>query len=355
MRPASRTRRSRKRIRAGALIAPSSTIQRSSPLLVTAEIRPSLARLWLTRTTGVRPRGRIAAAAHVVRAQAGLVTPEDHAAFCLGPRRDRRVLPPQPAPHRGRVLLVGPPQRLLGGEAPARQVVAHGAHRQPHPAALPDQLPHRRPAPERKRQAQLVRRVPADQLAAPPPPAAASSSRPCPGLAARAACSPAPPRPRSAKRWQMSNTPVRAQPDLRRDRRDRSGRAGAARSPAAVAPLAPPPAACACPHASCRPTWADPTCPQDRPGRINRTFWAATAVLRRPRHRWPKAANPFSRDRTKKQTLIRTGASAGFDRHANGVRTTAGSLIRRCARNLRTDTPSSGADVAWTQVRHSSC
>jgi hypothetical protein len=53
----SRTRRARKRSRSGALIAPSSTIQRSSPLLVTAEIRPRLARLWLTRTSGVRPRG----------------------------------------------------------------------------------------------------------------------------------------------------------------------------------------------------------------------------------------------------------------------------------------------------------
>src|SRR5215210_724108 len=39
--PASRTRRARKRSRPGALTAPSSTIQRSSPLLVTAEIRPS--------------------------------------------------------------------------------------------------------------------------------------------------------------------------------------------------------------------------------------------------------------------------------------------------------------------------
>src|SRR3712207_7041239 len=93
---ASRTRRARKRSRSGALIAPSSTIQRSSPLLVTAEIRPRLARLWLTRTSGVRPRGRIAAATHVIGAQAGLVPPEDGTAFGLGPGGNGRVVPPQP-------------------------------------------------------------------------------------------------------------------------------------------------------------------------------------------------------------------------------------------------------------------
>ena len=55
-----------KRIRLGALIAPSSSIQRSSPVLVTAGIprkslrdfaAPSLARPCEGHTTGVRPRG----------------------------------------------------------------------------------------------------------------------------------------------------------------------------------------------------------------------------------------------------------------------------------------------------------
>ena len=41
----------------GAFTAPSTIIQRSSPRLVTAEIRLSPARLWQTRTSGVRPRG----------------------------------------------------------------------------------------------------------------------------------------------------------------------------------------------------------------------------------------------------------------------------------------------------------
>src|SRR4051812_32483157 len=118
--PASRARRARKRSRLGALTAPSSTIQRSSPLFVTAvchgrdqaEAGPLVVDPHLRRAAP----GRVAAAAHVVRAQAGLIPPEDRAALGLGPRRNGRVVAPQPAPHRGRVLLVGAPQRLLGGE-----------------------------------------------------------------------------------------------------------------------------------------------------------------------------------------------------------------------------------------------
>ena len=44
-------------MKVGALTAPSATIQPSSPLLATAETRLRLARLWQTRTSGVRPRG----------------------------------------------------------------------------------------------------------------------------------------------------------------------------------------------------------------------------------------------------------------------------------------------------------
>src|SRR3712207_8525656 len=54
--------------------------------------------------------------------------PEDHAPGLPGSRDDGRVVPPEPAPHRRRVLLVGPPpERLLRGEAPAR----HSARRSP--------------------------------------------------------------------------------------------------------------------------------------------------------------------------------------------------------------------------------
>src|SRR3954467_6701220 len=105
----------------------------------------------------------VAPAAHVVRAQAALVAPEDHSLLRLGPRRDRRVLPAQPAPYCGRVLLVGPPQRLLRRVAPARQVAAHGPHRHSDAEALPDQRLHRRPAPEREVQPQRIRHLLADQ------------------------------------------------------------------------------------------------------------------------------------------------------------------------------------------------
>src|SRR3954452_3064926 len=111
---------------------------------------------------GPAPRS-VGAAAHVIRAQAGFITPDHDAAGLLGARHDLWVVPPQPAPYRHRVLLVGAPDRLLRGEAPARQVLAHRAHRQLDPAVASDQRPHRRPAPERKGQAQLVWRMAADQ------------------------------------------------------------------------------------------------------------------------------------------------------------------------------------------------
>jgi hypothetical protein len=52
LRLASWIRRCRKQISVGASIAPSSTIQRNSPLLLTAAIRPGRMRRWLGRTTG---------------------------------------------------------------------------------------------------------------------------------------------------------------------------------------------------------------------------------------------------------------------------------------------------------------
>src|SRR3954471_5362375 len=161
---ASRTRRARKRSRSGAVMAPSSTIQRNSPLLVTAEISPRLARLWLTRTSGVWPGGA-QRRPRTSSERRPVSSPRRGRTFGLGADGNGRVIPPQPASHRRRILLGGPSQRLLRGEPPAPQVSAHGADRQPHLEALPDQLAHRRPAPECKRQAQLVRRVALDQPA----------------------------------------------------------------------------------------------------------------------------------------------------------------------------------------------
>src|SRR3954454_24133028 len=267
LRPAPRTRRSRKRIRLGALIAPSSTIQRSSPLLVTAEIRPTLARRWLGRTTGVSPRGGVAPAAHVVRAQAALVAPEDHSLLRLGPRRDRRVLPAQPAPYCGRVLLVGPPQRLLRSVAPARQVAAHCPHRHSDAEALPDQRLHRCPAPEREVQTQRPASA-AGSGPGPPPPAlpsadsrvlapahAAGFSAP-PGHAPQSACKCQ--RPRSGSARPEPRSPYRSAPP------------GAAQSPAAVAPLAPPASGSACLRASLFRLFGDSRqIPQEHRSRLN--------------------------------------------------------------------------------------
>src|SRR3954467_9590976 len=107
----------------------------------------------------------ITAAADIIGAQAALVAPEDRA--LLPPRLglDDWVVLLQPVPHRVRLLLIGPPQRLLRRELPACQVGPHRAHRQPHAAALLDQGRDRRPAPQREGQAIRIRRAAADQPA----------------------------------------------------------------------------------------------------------------------------------------------------------------------------------------------
>jgi len=77
-----------------------------------AEIGPPVVDPHLRRPAA----GRVTAAAHVIGAQAGLVTPEDGATLHLGPGSDGWAVPAQPAPHRRRVRLVGSPQRLLRGK-----------------------------------------------------------------------------------------------------------------------------------------------------------------------------------------------------------------------------------------------
>ena len=106
---------------------------------------------------------RITAATYIVGAQATLVAPEDRA--LLPPRLglDGWVVLLQPVPHRVRLLLIGPPQRLLRRELPARQVGPHRTHRQPHATALLDQGRDCSPTPQRKGQAIGVRRGATDQ------------------------------------------------------------------------------------------------------------------------------------------------------------------------------------------------
>src|SRR3954470_2270855 len=159
----------------------------------------------------------VAPTAHVVRAQAALVAPEDHSLLRLGPRCDRRVLPAQSAPYCGRVLLVGPPQRLLRRVAPARQVAAHGPHRHSDAEALPDQRLHRCPASEREVQPQRIRHLLPDQgldlrLLLCRQQTAVSWRRPTP-LAFQ------PRRATLRKALADIKDPGRGQPDLGRDRR----------------------------------------------------------------------------------------------------------------------------------------
>lgn len=89
--------------RIAALIAPSSIIQRNSPLLLTAEDSPPM----VDADDGRGP-------AHVVGPRSGRVSPEDDAVSHFG-LRDRRVVLTQPTPHRSRVLLAGLPRWLPYG------------------------------------------------------------------------------------------------------------------------------------------------------------------------------------------------------------------------------------------------
>jgi hypothetical protein len=101
------------------------------------------------------PRG-VAAPAHVVDAQPRLVAPVDLGALGAGPGGDLGIVLSEPLlDGRGR-LLARLSQGLLRREAPARQVQPHGPHRQCHGAVLPDELTHRRTAPQRPGQLHLV-------------------------------------------------------------------------------------------------------------------------------------------------------------------------------------------------------
>jgi hypothetical protein len=107
--------------------------------------------------------GRKAPATHVVAAQPALVAPVNVGPFELGALGNDGVGRVKPRLHRRRRLLVGLLHRLLRREAPALEVLAHGAHLQPHAAAGFDQLRHRTPCPQRVAELQLVRRLVRDE------------------------------------------------------------------------------------------------------------------------------------------------------------------------------------------------
>lgn len=98
----------------------------------------------------------IGAARLMVRAHPRLVAPVDLGPFSTSQRPDGGVLSPQPAPHRGRVLLVGPALGLLRREAPAGQVAAHRPDREAHAALPSDEVSHGLARPEDKGQLELV-------------------------------------------------------------------------------------------------------------------------------------------------------------------------------------------------------
>ncbi len=107
--------------------------------------------------------GCVAAAAHVVAAQAGLVAPVDLGALDLGARGDDRVFLVEPLLDRRRRLLVGLLHGLLRREAPALEIQTHRAHGQLDAVAVPDELGDGLARPQRVDHLQLVGRAVADQ------------------------------------------------------------------------------------------------------------------------------------------------------------------------------------------------
>ena len=110
------------------------------------------------------PLRRIAPRRLLVRRHADLVAPVDFGPFPLGPRLDGRVGLLQPLPHFLGVLIAGVAARPLGREAPALQIAADGPHRQIEVELLADQVADGAAGPQRRRDAQLLGLVGAQEL-----------------------------------------------------------------------------------------------------------------------------------------------------------------------------------------------
>ena len=107
----------------------------------------------------------IGASTHIIGAQPGLVRPVDFGTLKPGSVFDGGVLLIKPALDRCGLLLVGAPDGLLRGEAPAAQVQAHSLRGQAHAAALLDQPQHRLARPQGKVHLELIRSAVDDQAA----------------------------------------------------------------------------------------------------------------------------------------------------------------------------------------------
>src|ERR671919_358978 len=99
----------------------------------------------------------------MVPAYSHLITPVNLRPFRFGLFSDVRISLFQPAPHRRRVLFLGPAGRFLGSQAPAPQRPPHPPYRESQAKALFNQDAHRLAGPQGRRQAQLVRGMSLDQ------------------------------------------------------------------------------------------------------------------------------------------------------------------------------------------------
>jgi hypothetical protein len=104
-------------------------------LLLIAAITLTPNRFPVFGTTGGCPAGTHAG----IRAQPGLVQPQDDCLLFAGLRLDRRVLYGQPSGHRLAILLAGPADRLLRRQSPRAQVLADRDQRQADPEPVPNQ------------------------------------------------------------------------------------------------------------------------------------------------------------------------------------------------------------------------
>src|SRR4029079_8706750 len=95
----------------------------------------------------------VASAALALRPRAHLVSPVNLGLFSPRPLSDGRVVPFRPAANGFGILLVGPSQGPLGGEAPTIQVAPHGPDRHLPARPLGDQPLDRFSGPEGVRQA----------------------------------------------------------------------------------------------------------------------------------------------------------------------------------------------------------
>src|ERR1019366_9128232 len=99
-----------------------------------------------------------------VRRRARLIAPVDLRLFLLGPLLDGGVGLLQPLAYFFGILILGVAARLLGGVAPALEVLPHGSHRHVDAVLLGDQFRYRLAGPQRRSDPQAFRVLVVEQL-----------------------------------------------------------------------------------------------------------------------------------------------------------------------------------------------